>query len=244
MIPPVLVENAAIAMSVQLYFPTAWTSAHLATVPVDESLHALAATAAQPYAGELLDYYLALDDFTCCRLCLGLDLRVKGHAWTEHTGDHLWHFLGWFAGLERVLTQGPHCATATFVWDESTLYLERAGEALTLYDERCVAQAAQRGERPAGWYPITVPLWAFVAHLSQAGATYSALVEQMRADLTRRGCSAATMRALLAGHGDLPHPAKEDVALKCAIIWRETEIVRDPLDAVQRIWRAHGQGAG
>ena len=242
MTQPAPVGSAALDVSVQLYFTEAWTSAHLATVPVDDSQHVLAATDAQTYAGELIDYYLAMDHFTCCRLCLGLDLRINGHAWTEHTGDHLWHFMGWFYGLERVLTNGPHCETTTFVWDESALKLQRDAEALTLYDQLVVAHAEQRGERPATWYPITVPLWDFVARLSQAGATYVALVEQIRADLARRGCTPDTMLPLLEGKGDLPHPAKDDLALKLAIILREAGVSLEPLDAVQRIFREHGQG--
>src|SRR5215218_10238662 len=125
MVTPAQVVDEPLDVSVLLYFLDAWKSAHLATTPLDDGMHSLPVNEALAYMDELIDHYLGMADFTCCRVCIGLSIRVNGDDWTGYTCDHLWHFMGWFYGLSRVLNNGPLSETATFVWDESLLHLQR-----------------------------------------------------------------------------------------------------------------------
>ncbi len=101
----------------RLYFNEGWASEHLATREVEPYTHVLPLEEATVRPGELLDHYLAMERFDCCRFSVGLHVEVGGEVWTEHYADHFWHLSNWYGALHRLLSGGERTAAVTFVWD-------------------------------------------------------------------------------------------------------------------------------
>jgi hypothetical protein len=231
----------AIAASLVFVFPTPWRSAHLATCEMEHATYVVGSDAALAFLGEILDNYLARERFTCCDICVGVSVVVDGQNWTGSYGDHLWHVMGWFYAMTRILRGGPQTTTTTFVWDESLLYLERQQDRLILFDQHVCARAEARGETPVEWAPIDVDLWEFASAMLQVGERYLALIDAFIQLLADRGHTLPTLLPLLEGLGDKPVAGRDDQLLKYAIIARELDIDRMPIDELRELLRQDGQ---
>jgi hypothetical protein len=222
-----------------IYFLSAWESEHLTTI--QEDTHILFGEIAADYIGELLDHYLSMERFTCCDLCVGLDIHIDGTCWTGCYGDHFWHFIGWFHALSRILQGGAICETTTFVWDESCLKFQRNNDTLTLYDEHTCRYYEQRGEKHFEWSPITVDLWDFARKVMRVGELYALLIDRLLGEIALRGFSQHALLSKLSGRDDKSIAGKDDIELKLAIIVRELSVSRDSLVELQNILRTDRQ---
>src|SRR5512140_293697 len=84
----------------------------------------------------LVDVWLTMPDATCCAMQVGLEVGVDGRSWTGFTLDHFWHLEGWFMSLAQLARDGPGATASTFVWDESSLAIERDDPWLRMQDAR------------------------------------------------------------------------------------------------------------
>ena len=181
--------------------------------------------AAVERVADVVDACLATPDFTCCRFRAGLDLAVDGRSWTDETFDHLWHLGGWFNGVHGVLESGDGAeAVRTYVWDESSLVLSRAGDRILLSDERVASGQLGPRAADAAWMPIAVPQAALVRELVREGRAMQGTAGAIQREIERRGFSRATLASRIAPLGDMPRAALGDHELVLAILAREIDL--------------------
>lgn len=161
----------------------------------------------------LLDAWLAIPAFTCCAMQTGYHITVDSNSPRYDALDHFWHMQGWFYALKHILAH-DEAEVTTFVWDESSLTMQRQGAMLTMFD----------GHPKLDRYtfrPKTFPLRPFADLLVREGQYSVGLMRGQIDRLRARGCNPEKLMALVKPLGDLPHPAPEDLELKAAIIYRE-----------------------
>jgi|GEM_PF-3799737 len=207
-----------------VYFRSAWESEHLIPISVDPYTYALFGDLAVKHVDELLDYYLSIPRFTCCDISVGLDITVDRRNWAEYYSDHLWHFMGWFYALTKIIEGGPIGETAVFVFDQSFLKLIRNNNDLTLYDENVLLYYPRSLGNEFAWSPITVNLWDFAAHVVAAGEVYAALIQNLHKAIAARGYAEDDLPKLLENQSDKPVAEGDDIPLKLAIIARELNV--------------------
>lgn len=180
----------------------------------DDYFYCLSGRSLGEHTGRLLDYYLGKEQFRCCDMQVGMAVEVDGAAWNGGTTDHFWHLGGWFYGLKTILAGGENSRVTTFVWDESSLVMERQGEQVRMYD----------GFPEYGRYtspPVTVPLRLLAAELVREGEVCLALMDGLLAEIEARGYSREQLLPLLGGKGDMPIAGREEIPLRLAIMVRE-----------------------
>ncbi|HXU03024.1 MAG TPA: hypothetical protein VN903_18785 [Polyangia bacterium] len=191
--------------------------------------------AAVERAGDIVDACVATADFDCCYFRAGLELTVDGRSWTEQTFDHLWHLGGWFHGVRAALASGEGAEDVrTYVWDESSLLLSRAGDRILLSDEQVASGRYGARAADAAWMPIAVPDVALVRELVREGRAMQAAAGAIRREIERRGFSLAALAARIAPRGDMPRAALGDHELVLAILAREVDVghIWDDVDAL------------
>lgn len=202
-----------------IYFAAAWEFTHLKATAIDSSTFGLTVEAAAVHPGELLDYYLNLERFTCCKLCVGIEISADGLSWTDYACDHFWYLGSWFYLLKRYQEtdrlDGPfETGDQAFMGD-----IEQQGDLLilskTFYD------------KPKEPLPVVVSCRAFVAEVARACRTFQRLVESLRAEIDARGYRQSDLLAVLDGKGDLPVACRDETELKLAIILREIASLDD-----------------
>lgn len=204
-----------------LSFSSAWKSKNLATIREGEYTHLLSGDLAAHHADEFLNYYLDMENLTCCDIRAGLEIEIEGKSWTEYCCDHIGLVTHWFFALENILKGGNICETTTWVWDQSYLVFQRNGDSLTLFDEHICTFYKQRGEEHFAWSPITVNLWSFAAQLTEVGEIYNDLIDNLIKEVESRGFIRQELLDKLEGKGDKPTARGNDIELKLAIIMRE-----------------------
>jgi hypothetical protein len=161
----------------------------------------------------LLDAWLAMPSFTCCRMQTGYIITIDADSPRYDVTDHFWHMGGWFYALNQVLAS-ENAEVKTFVWDESSLNMTRYGDMLTMFD-------GFPEHRPYFFEPATFPLHPFVDQMVREGQTSVRLMNDLIERLLARGYDAAELLAHVKPLGDKPNPADDDLDLKAAIIYRE-----------------------
>jgi hypothetical protein len=212
----IIIGNAVTTVQVHLTLLAGrlWTPPPAAILHQNEYSYYLSGRALIPQPAQLLDYYLGKADFTCCDMGVAMAVTVNGRRWNDETVDHFWHLGGWFHALKTILAGGENSSATTFVWDQSHLVFRRQGDQLTMFD------GFEELNRYA-WPPITVPLWPLAAGLVGEGELCLQLMTALLTEIEARGYTPADLLPLLAGLGDKPRPAPDDIPLKLAIIARE-----------------------
>lgn len=171
---------------------------------------------------ELVDGWLQADNFTCCKLQFGLEVRIAGRLWAEET-DHFWHAASWFGAVQKLLKDGESSSVGAIVWNQSALGFQRDGAWVTMCD-RNIADGLYGPYAPdEEWMPVVVSLENLVYELSVQGRILETLRQNLRADILRRGYTFEQLRHRLQGLGDRPVAPREDAELRLAIAARELE---------------------
>jgi hypothetical protein len=169
-------------------------------------------------AAALVEAWLIMPRATCCAMQVGLEVGVDGRSWTGFTLDHFWHLEGWFMSLAQLARDGPGATTSTFVWDESSLVLERDDPWLRMHDARW--------EKLGGdfaWSPVAIPWGPFCEAVCAAGEALLALKGEILATCAARGMTHARRMDLLPGPFDRPDKP-DDTEARLAVIRQQLEL--------------------
>lgn len=169
-------------------------------------------------AATLADAWIAMPAPTCCFMQIGLEVGVDGCSWTGLTLDHVWHMEGWFIALAQLARDGLGATTSTFVWDESSLVLERDDPWLRMQDARWEQLGAD-----FTWSPVAVPWGPFYEAVRAVGETLLALKGEVLAICTARGMTPERRLELLPGSFDRP-ALPDDPESRLAVVRQQFEL--------------------
>lgn len=214
-----------------LYFPQAWRSQHLKTIPLRPDKHLLPIKWALRYPDELLDYYLSLPQLRGEQMCVGLNLQVNQRSWTDHVTGQFWHCSQWFDAVAQVITAPENQEVNAFVWERSHLSFRQRQGTLILRDAEVTDGFA--------WSPIMMSLQEFTQQILQVAHEFQALLLLLNQELALRGGLHPKINADLCCRYRVARTKTNAAVRRFNLIWRELNDFPDTVAHLQTTVQTH-----
>ncbi len=208
----IIPELPQVTFRFMLPVPIEWASLEYVETELDNDLSAwLPVKYAPLYLDKIVNNYLAKPRLTCCSFQGGFVIWVNGQCWNSYTIDEFATTMNWYGAYEKLLREGEQIKTTTWVWDESTLNLQRAENSLLMYEER--------GALFNYCLPVTVDLWEVGRQLVSEGRYYATYIQDIHQLLATyypleylRKIGQIFMESNQAGDGTTPPTQAEQLA--------------------------------
>jgi hypothetical protein len=153
--------------------PFEWASLEHVETALDDDLQAwLPVKYAPLYLEKIVNNYLAKPSLTCCSFQGGFVIWVDEQCWNDYTVDEFSMTMHWYLAYEELLKQGGQAKTTTWVWEESSLNLQRAEDSLLMYEERYALFNS--------CLPVTVNFWEVGRQLVSEGRYYVSYIQAIQ----------------------------------------------------------------
>jgi len=157
--------------------PLEWASLEYVETELNNDIQAwLPVKYAPLYLERIVKNYLANPSLSCCSFQGGFVIWVDEQCWNDYCIDEFSMTMHWYGAYEKLLREGEQAKTTTWVWEESSLNLQRAENSLLMYEERSSLFNS--------WLPVTVNFWEVGRQLVSEGRYYVSYIQAIQQLLT------------------------------------------------------------